>query len=175
MQRRGLLPLLLAQLLLFRWPRTQGQQYCGAVCQAAQQQALSALYLATGGDTWVSTTAIIVEPKGWPNTTSPGTGLPAHCYWTGVYCCVPSGLPAGLPQLVMHPNKAGNPYPSAKLVACSVLLGVATLSLSHTNLTGSIESLDLSALNGSLTRLDLSGAAAALLFVQAGPCSTTAL
>ena len=36
-----------------------------------------------------------------------------------------------------------------------MLLGVATLSLSHSNLAGSIEALDLSALAVSLTRLDL--------------------
>ena len=64
---------------------------------------------------------------------------------------------------MMQANKPGNFYPSAKLVACSVPLGVATLSLSHSNLTGSIEALDLSALALSLTRLDLSGALPALL------------
>ena len=80
---------------------------------------------------------------------------------------MPSDLPAPFPPFVMQFNKAGNPYPSAKLVECSVPLGVATLSLSHTNLTGSIESLDWSALAVSLTRLDLaanqlSGGAASL-------------
>ena len=43
-----------------------------------------------------------------------------------------------------------------------MLLGVSTLTLSHSNLTGSIEALDLSALALSLTRLDLSGAFAGL-------------
>ena len=80
--RRRDLPLLLP-LLLLRWQVSLGQPACSAICQAAQQEALSALYHATAGDTWVSTTAIKPNPRGWLNTTSPGTGLPAHCQWTG--------------------------------------------------------------------------------------------
>ena len=75
--------LLLLPLLLTHWPEAQGQQTCDANCQAAQQQALSALYHATGGEAWVSTTALVVTPTGWLNTSSTGTGLPAHCLWSG--------------------------------------------------------------------------------------------
>ena len=74
----------------------------------------------------------------------------------GVFCCVPSELPAGLPQLVID-TKARLPYPSAMLVACTVSLGVTTLTLPRQNLTGRIDQLNLAALAPSLTTLDLGG------------------
>ena len=71
---------------------------------------------------------------------------------------MPSGLPAGLPQLVID-TEARNPYPSAMLVACTVQLGVTTVNLARLSLSGTIESLDLTALAPSLTTLDLNGEA----------------
>ena len=76
----------------------------------------------------------------------------------GVFCCVPSGLPAGLPELVID-TKARFPYPSAMLVACTVGLGVTTLTLPRHNLTGRIDELNLAAL-ATLTTLDLDGGVA---------------
>ena len=78
-----LLLLLRLQLLVTYWPTALGQQTCSSSCQAAQQRALSDLFTATGGNTWVSTNAAVVPPTGWLNTSSTGTGLPAHCQWTG--------------------------------------------------------------------------------------------
>ena len=71
-----------------------------------------------------------------------------------------SGLPAGLPQLTIQAGP-GDSYPSAQLVNCTVELGVVTLALAHINLTGSLESVDLTPLASSLTVLDLGGTALA--------------
>ena len=76
----------------------------------------------------------------------------------GVFCCVPSGLPAGLPQLVID-TKARFPYPSAMIVACTVSMGVTALTLPRHNLTGRIDELNLAAL-ATLTTLDLDGGGA---------------
>ena len=84
---------------------------------------------------------------------------------------MPSGLPAGLPQLVIDPQ-ARQQYPSAMLVECTVSLGVATLRLPHLDLEGTLSGLDLSALAPSLTTLDLSGDSHLLPNTQAeGVCS----
>ena len=176
-------------LLLHRIPvrGQQGQQgHCDASCQLAQQQALVSIYTATGGATWHPTSSLVEEPGGWLNTTGPATGLPSHCSWSGtrdivhleqsddayiarpyvvtvycagVFCCVPSGLPDGYPQLILDVNTGHQKYPSAMDVECSVMLGVATLSLARLNLTGTIQELRLGALAPSLTVLDLSGTA----------------
>ena len=74
----------------------------------------------------------------------------------GVFCCVPSGLPAGLPQQVLDIT-TGALYPSTKLVPCPVLLGVTALLLNFHSMTNGLDGLDLAPLGSSLTRLDLSG------------------
>ena len=79
-----------------------------------------------------------------------------------MFCCVPSGLPAGLPQLVIDPTSRVT-YPSTKLVECTVLLGVAALLLPHQNLTGRLDGVDFSSMGTSLTRLDVGGMAPAVL------------
>ena len=80
----------------------------------------------------------------------------------GVFCCVPSGLPAGLPQLVLD-LPSNSTYPSAMLVECTDRLGITMLKLSHLSLAGSIETLDLAPLAHSLTTVDLSGNGSRLL------------
>ena len=59
--------------------------YCGSACQSGQQQALAALFNATGGPSWkstISTIATVAANNGWLNYTQVDA-RPAHCLWSG--------------------------------------------------------------------------------------------
>ena len=117
-----------------------------------QQATLLDIFTATGGATsWHSAYPYPMPVTyRWGNLTSEA-GLPAHCTWRGVYCCLPA---ASLPAPFSAP--AGNvidptqplPYPATVPPACSTAYGVAALLFGYTNLTGILP--DLAGLGSSL-------------------------